>query len=127
MMSKRVLTAALAVAAITHTGCARLCSNDLDCGDEGYCSNSGRCEVECFTDEDCRSPPTCESSSQVCLPLGLLCDSRNKCHGQVGSKGTDHRKPAKPLDQTDGFNDPPGSGFTFIVNRLAIAPRGVGL
>lgn len=125
-----VTASALLAALIVGRGCETRCTSVFDCGDHGYCSSLGRCEVECFVDRDCLMPEECRGNPVACQPRGLRCNSVGRCvdHGLPPRLGTS--RPAevdRRPQEVSGWDAPPGSGPAFIVNRLAIAPQGVGV
>lgn len=110
-------------------GCQVRCESNFDCGDQGYCSPSGRCETECFSDQDCQKPPECLNNPTACRPKGLRCNGVGRCVGQyqfvrpqVDFEPDVERVP----DEIQGWDDPPGSGRAFIINQIAIAGQDRG-
>ncbi len=123
------LAAALA-ASVSGTGCQGACQGDFDCLGAGYCDRaSGRCERDCFVDQDCRTPPACRDNPSACRPLGLFCSGSGRCRGSVNLdfEGTVAEAPrGGGPRRIDGWDDPPGSGYSFIVNTIALAPADRG-
>lgn len=120
---------ALGIAAVlAGPGCQTRCGNNFDCG-TGYCSPLGRCETECFTNEDCLHPPECQDNPTACRPRGLLCNAIGRCQGVVSilNNGSSTNIDIDRIpDELEGWDDPPGTGAAFIVNQIAIAERNRG-
>ncbi len=112
-------------------GCQQRCTGSFDCQGHGYCEiTTGRCEVDCLTDRDCREPPECRDNPAACIPKGLFCTSDNRCSGPPQFLGENERRRPKgtPIpNRADGASDRPGSGPAFVVNSLAIAGQGIGM
>lgn len=105
------------------------CESNFDCGTDAYCAPTGRCETECFIDEDCRSPPECQSNPTACVPRGLRCNGSGRC---IAPRGPDRRGTTIDIDidrlpdRIQGWDDPPGSGPIFIFDRITVADRNQG-
>lgn len=120
---------ALSAGIVFGPGCQGRCSSNFDCGGFAFCSDSGRCETECFSDMDCRRPPECEANPTACTPLGLTCNSIGRCKGEynparAGTVST--TEVDRPPSDIGGWEDPPGSGLAFIINQIAIADQDRG-
>lgn len=112
---------------LATTACTGRCFKNVDCGQGSFCSD-GVCETECFEDLDCREPPECADNPTACLPKGLRCTATGRC---VGPPTPPQAERAPGLEEDfdtviDGFDDPPGSGLAFVVDRLALADRDQG-
>ncbi len=125
-----VLSAA-ATLAITAgmPGCQTRCLSSFECGDFAYC-NDGRCETECYVDDDCVHPPDCRDNPLACAPKGVRCNSIGRC-----VRGNGNSRPQGPLRSgplvdiptvIDGWDSPPGTGDPFIISQLAIADQNRG-
>ena len=125
-----VLSAA-ATLAITAgmPGCQTRCLSSFECGDFAYC-NDGRCETECYVDDDCVYPPDCRDNPLACAPKGVRCNSIGRC-----VRGNGNSRPQGPLRSgplvdiptvIDGWDSPPGTGDPFIISQLAIADQNRG-
>lgn len=132
-----LLSTFLTAAGLTFTaasigpGCQGTCKDQFDCGDQQFCDvPSGRCMTECFTDQDCRSPPECLGNPTACAPRGLRCNSVGRCMGRILAPPETGpiTTPIGPdiIDEIGGWDDQPGSGRAFIVDTLAIADQGRG-
>jgi hypothetical protein len=111
-------------------GCQTACQGDFDCVGAGFCDQStGRCRRECFTDEDCRRPPECRDNPGVCQPIGQFCSGNGRCQGSLGPEGpgvvTSAPNSGLPTD-IEGWDDVPGVGYAFIVERIELAGQGRG-
>lgn len=117
------------LAFLSGPGCQTRCLNQFDCGDNGFCFD-GRCQTDCFTHEDCRSPPECEGNPRNCTPRGLFCNPVGKCVGLGRNRQPTPIGPGGPRVEIErdiqGWDDPPGTGRAFIINSLAIADRDRG-
>ncbi len=109
------------------SGCTGRCFKNVDCGQGSFCID-GRCETECFDDRDCREPPECADNPTACTPKGLRCTSTGRCVGPIVPPDTELASGQEnPFDSVvDGFDDPPGTGAAFIVDRLVIADADQG-
>ncbi len=111
-------------------GCQTRCNGNFDCYGGSYCNAaSGRCETECFTDQDCREPPECQGNPSACVPKGLFCASDGRCEGPPVFKSTGLvRRAPKSGGPTsiEGWFDEPGTGKAFIVNQIALAGKDRG-
>lgn len=114
---------------ISGPGCQTRCFNDFDCGEGSFCAPLGTCETECFTNYDCRMPPECSDNPAVCQPRGFLCNPSGRCVGSYSlpqeNRQQISRSPALPTT-IQGWDDPPGAGNAFIVDRISIAGAEVG-
>ena len=79
-----ILSSAVLVGIAVGPGCQTRCNSNFDCGDgDGYCNvGLGRCETECFTDQDCREPPECQANPLGCTPKGFRCNGLKRCVGK---------------------------------------------
>lgn len=119
--------AATGVLLATASGCQNRCFNNFDCGPGSFCFD-GRCETECFTDQDCREPPECAGNPTACQPKGLKCSGLGRCVGPIipPDTGTGENLDT-PLPTTiDGMDDPPGEGVGFVIDRIQIAEGDIG-
>ncbi len=122
--------AALSAGFLVGPGCQSRCSSNFDCGTSAYCVvATGRCETECFADEDCRRPPECQDNPTACRPKGLSCNGYGRCVGiynpvAVGSTRESDIDTLPPV--IDGWEDPPGSGRAFIINQIGVATQDGG-
>jgi hypothetical protein len=126
-----LVTSVVGIAFALAPGCQTRCSNNFDCGDgDGYCNvGLGRCETQCFTDQDCRMPPECQSNPLNCKPNGFRCNGIGRCVGKFtfARQGATTQVPVDTVPtEIDGWDDPPGSGRAFIVNSIAIAGKDRG-
>jgi hypothetical protein len=122
---RRLLNLMLVVISLI-LGCEKPCHSDFDCPEQSFCSATQRCTTECFTDEDCLRPPECAGNPSACLCKGSHCNPYGAC---VGGCGFDDGKsmPDVTPDPTgpaviEGYDDPAGSGKTFIFSSLGLAP-----
>lgn len=112
-------------------GCQSACQGDFDCIGSGYCDQvTGRCQRDCFTDEDCRNPPECRENPAACTPLGLFCSGSGRCRGPTTPPFEGGETAAAPRSggprSIEGWDDPPGVGYAYIVEQIALADRGQG-
>ena len=112
-------------------GCQTACQGDFDCIGSGYCDQvTGRCQRDCFTDEDCRNPPECRENPTACKPLGLYCSGSGRCRGASDipfGEGLVTEAPRGGGPRSiEGWDDPPGAGYAFIVEQIALADRDRG-
>ena len=109
------------------TSCQLRCEDSFDCGEGSFCT-AGRCETECFTDQDCREPPECRDNPTACRPKGLSCSGLGRCVGEImlPSGGFTEGLEQEFVGLIDGFDALPGSGSAFIVDDLALAESGIG-
>lgn len=111
-------------------GCQTACQGDFDCLGEGFCERStGRCIRQCFTDEDCRVPPSCRDDPTNCKPEGTYCTGNGRCQGSARidlNTGTIAAPRGGGPRFIEGWDDPPGSGYAFIVEQIALAERNRG-
>ena len=124
-----VFSFAVLVGVIAGPGCQTRCFNAFDCGPGSFCSVEGRCETECFTDENCREPVECIDNPAGCRPKGLICNAQGKCTGnyRLSDNGPVRDVNVREIPaEIDGWDDPPGTGAAFIINRLAVASEGRG-
>lgn len=117
---------ALLAAVWAGPGCQTACQGDFDCIGAGFCNAvTGRCERECFTDENCRNPPACRDNPTACRPLGLYCSGRGRCLGAVEPSLGDGVVTTAPRGggprSIEGWEDPPALGYAYIVSQLALA------
>ncbi|MEM1025884.1 MAG: hypothetical protein AAGD10_18195 [Myxococcota bacterium] len=117
----------LTFCAASISACQLRCENSFDCGEGSFCS-SGRCETECFTDQDCREPPECRDNPTACRPKGLSCSGLGRCVGGIVTPNTGFTPGLEGefMGIIDGFDALPGSGSAFIVDELQLAETGVG-
>ena len=109
--------------------CQTACQGDFDCLGSGYCDQvTGRCQRDCFTDEDCRTPPECRENPAACTPLGLFCSGSGRCGGTVSVdfEGDVTDAPNNAPSTIEGWEAPPGTGYAYIVNSIALADRDRG-
>ncbi len=124
------LNISLLLGFLTANGCDARCASNFDCGSGlGFCNlELGRCEVECYSDQDCRQPVECHSNPTACQPKGLSCNSVGRCVGQFVFR---HEGPAPELPPPEvglpsGWNDDPRSGHPFILDTIQVASdRGI--
>jgi hypothetical protein len=126
-----IVSSAVLLGIAVGPGCQTRCNSNFDCGDgDGYCNvGLGRCETECFTDQDCREPPECQANPLGCTPKGFRCNGLKRCVGKFSFTrvGTVTEVPIDSVPtEIDGWDDPPGSGRAFIVNAIAIAGKDRG-
>lgn len=112
-------------------GCQTACQGDFDCIGAGYCDRvTGRCQRDCFTDENCRNPPECRDNPTACRPKGLYCSGSGRCEGRpdipFGDGLVTEAQQGGGPRSIEGWNDPPGSGYAFIVEQIALADRDRG-
>jgi hypothetical protein len=123
------LSALVTLAAFSFgPGCQASCRINEDCGNSGSFCHLGRCETECFTDIDCRSPPQCQNNPTQCIPKGLRCNTYGRCVGSytVPRKGSTITPPMTDTGVIQGWDDYPAIGKAFIVNQIAIAAKDQG-
>jgi hypothetical protein len=115
------------LAGLGGLGCQTRCSNNFDCGDGSFCIE-GRCETECFTDQDCREPPECQGNPTACRPKGLKCSALGRCVGPIieGDPGFVEGLQEDFIGVIEGFDDLPGSGTAFVVDSINLAERDTG-
>ena len=124
-----VVSVALFAGVWVGPGCQTACQGDFDCIGAGFCDQaSGRCQRDCFTDEDCRNPPECRENPSACRPLGLYCSGSGRCQGPVElQEGVTNPAPRGGGPRSiEGWDDAPGAGFAFIVQDLALADQDQG-
>jgi hypothetical protein len=105
-------------------GCQSRCTTSFECGDGSFCS-SGRCQTECFQDQDCREPEICQDNPTACKPLGILCNSVGRCVGRPDldpNRGGTRTPPTTPLPtEAEGFAADPGTGGpALVVTKLEV-------
>ena len=114
---------------VAGPGCQTRCFNAFDCGPGSFCAPDGRCEIECFTDQECREPIECRDNPAGCRPKGLTCNSQGRCTGSFRFADNDEGS-AIPLQEVpaeiDGWEDPPGAGSAFIIDSIAVAQEDRG-
>jgi len=122
------LTATLAVST-GMPGCQTRCYTAFDCGTGSFCNN-GRCETQCFVDDDCIHPPDCRDNPLACEPRGLRCNAVGRCVKGGGTRRSGPTRSGGPVVDIptviDGWEAPPGTGQPFIISALAIADRDRG-
>lgn len=125
-----VLGLATLAGVLAGPACQTACQGDFDCLGAGYCDQvSGRCARDCFTDQDCRNPPECRDNPTACKPLGLYCAGNGRCRGptSIDFEGVSRAAPRGGGPRSiEGWGDPPGSGYAFIVDQIALADAGRG-
>lgn len=111
-------------------GCQTACEGDFDCVGAGYCDqSSGRCLRDCFTDEDCRTPPGCKDNPAACRPLGLYCSGSGRCQGPitVEFEGVTREAPRAGGPRfIEGWDFPPGVGYAYIIDQIGLGERDQG-
>lgn len=101
------------------SSCKQECS-PTSCPAGMYC-NLGTCVAECVTSADC-SPAACDPEDDCCDPE-RTCNTSGRCiSSDTSDEACDVEAPFPP----DGWDDPPGTGVTFIVNQIAVAGRDYG-
>jgi hypothetical protein len=110
------------------SSCKQRCDGFVgECGEGSYCAMPAhRCQTDCFSDEECRSPIECRANPENCSPKGLYCAS-GQCRGPVGE-----RPPPEMIVETleeppEGWDWAVGEGATFVMNSIEVAGQGVGL
>lgn len=105
------------------------CNGDFDCIGAGFCEqSSGRCVQECFTDEECQNPPSCRDDPAGCRQPQLRCTPQGRCEGNRSppETGSSIPPPPPPIASVEGWLAPPGTGYVYVVERLALAPEDRG-
>lgn len=114
----------------TGPGCQSACDGDFDCVGAGFCDqSSGRCQRDCFTDEDCRTPPACRDNPSACRPLGLYCSGSGRCQGEstFEFEGVTRAAPRSGGPRfIEGWDFPPGVGYAFIIRQIGLGERDQG-
>lgn len=112
---------------LAGSGCQARCERQSDCGPGAFCA-AGQCTTECFSSADCRVPPACMGNPAGCTPKALYCSPRGQCVGPIHlPRGGDPEEIEGSVARPpEGWGDDPGSGQIFVLNQIAIAPRGRG-
>lgn len=117
------LSVALSLFAISYAaGCDDKCTDNASCASGTHC-NQGSCVSVCLTAADC--PARACPGGDPCCEASPVCNTFGQCGVSFNTN------PECNLSNAviDGYDDPPGTGRTFILNRISIgqAPRGFDL
>jgi hypothetical protein len=127
MRTLRLARSTLLFAVVAVCACRAPCDADFDCGSTGYCEG-GLCKFDCEIDSDC-ALAECEATPSSCGPRGSVCNqARNRCERPAPRQIdiTTSTVPVPSRFAVEGLDDPIGTGIALVIDRMAVAGRGIG-